>query len=63
MQYRRLGTTGMKVSAVALGGWTTFGEVITGATGTEQIEATAQAGEAQLTPDVIGKLDELFPAT
>ncbi len=25
MQYRRLGNAGMKVSAVALGGWTTFG--------------------------------------
>ena len=25
MQYRRLGSTGMKVSSVSLGGWTTFG--------------------------------------
>ena len=25
MQYRRLGNAGMKVSAVSLGGWTTFG--------------------------------------
>ena len=41
MQYRRLGNAGMKVSAVSLGGWTTFGgsiqelelanEIITGA--------------------------------
>ena len=28
MRYRRLGTAGMRVSAVALGGWTTFGESI-----------------------------------
>ena len=26
MQYRHLGKAGMQVSAVALGGWTTFGE-------------------------------------
>ena len=25
MQYRRLGRTGMKVSAVSLGAWTTYG--------------------------------------
>ncbi len=28
MKYRRLGNAGMKVSAVALGGWTTFGDSI-----------------------------------
>jgi len=28
MKYRRLGQAGMKVSAIALGGWTTFGESI-----------------------------------
>jgi voltage-dependent potassium channel beta subunit len=28
MNYRRLGNSGMKVSAVALGGWTTFGDSI-----------------------------------
>jgi voltage-dependent potassium channel beta subunit len=28
MEYRRLGSAGLKVSAVALGGWTTFGESI-----------------------------------
>ena len=29
MKYRRLGKSGLKVSSVALGGWTTFGESIT----------------------------------
>ena len=29
MQYRRLGNAGMKISAVALGGWATFGEYVT----------------------------------
>ena len=28
MRYRRLGESGLKVSAVSLGGWTTFGESI-----------------------------------
>ncbi|GAB4576294.1 MAG: aldo/keto reductase family protein [Anaerolineae bacterium] len=28
MQYRRLGRAGMKVSAISLGGWTTFGELV-----------------------------------
>ena len=29
MEYRRLGNAGMKVSAISLGGWTTFGESLT----------------------------------
>jgi voltage-dependent potassium channel beta subunit len=29
MQYRRLGNSGLKVSALSLGGWTTFGESLT----------------------------------
>jgi voltage-dependent potassium channel beta subunit len=28
MQYRRLGNSGLKVSALSLGGWTTFGELV-----------------------------------
>ncbi len=28
MEYRRLGTAGMKVSALGLGGWTTFGDLV-----------------------------------
>ena len=29
MEYRRLGNAGMKVSAISLGGWTTFGQSLT----------------------------------
>jgi hypothetical protein len=29
MQYRRLGNSGLKVSALSLGGWTTFGDSLT----------------------------------
>ena len=28
MEYRRLGNTGLKVSAISLGGWTTFGGTV-----------------------------------
>lgn len=28
MQYRRLGNSGLKISALSLGGWTTFGELV-----------------------------------
>lgn len=41
MEYRRLGNAGMKVSAVALGGWTTFGESIQDADLTRRIITTA----------------------
>ena len=41
MQYRHLGKAGMKVSAVALGGWTTFGESIQDADLTRRIITTA----------------------
>jgi len=37
MQYRRLGNAGIKVSAVALGGWTTFGDSIRDADLTREI--------------------------
>ena len=37
MKFRRLGNTGLKVSAVALGGWTTFGESIQDAALARQI--------------------------
>jgi aryl-alcohol dehydrogenase-like predicted oxidoreductase len=29
MEYRRLGKSGLKVSRIALGGWTTFGGSVT----------------------------------
>jgi voltage-dependent potassium channel beta subunit len=41
MRYRRLGQAGMKVSAIGLGGWTTFGESIKDASLAKEIITTA----------------------
>ncbi|MHB1357791.1 MAG: aldo/keto reductase family protein [Anaerolineae bacterium] len=41
MKYRRLGQAGMKVSAIGLGGWTTFGESIKDGTLAKEIITTA----------------------
>ncbi len=41
MQYRRLGSTGMKVSSVSLGGWLTFGGSIQDQKLTQSIIAKA----------------------
>lgn len=41
MQYRRLGNTGLKVSALSLGGWTTFGDSLTDQDTARQIIMTA----------------------
>lgn len=37
MQYRRMGNTGLKISELSLGGWTTFGELVTDTEVTKQI--------------------------
>jgi aryl-alcohol dehydrogenase-like predicted oxidoreductase len=41
MKYRRLGNAGMKVSELALGGWTTFGDSLTDKALARQIIITA----------------------
>jgi voltage-dependent potassium channel beta subunit len=44
MEYRRLGSSGLKVSAISLGGWTTFGGSIQDAQLTRRIIETAFEG-------------------
>ena len=44
MEYRRLGNAGLKVSTVALGGWTTFGASIQDDDLARQIITTAYDG-------------------
>ena len=44
MLYRRLGTTGLQLSALGLGSWVTFGEQIGVKTATECLEAAYESG-------------------
>ncbi len=44
MEYRRVGNTGLKVSAISLGGWTTFGNTIKDQTQTREIIEAAILG-------------------
>lgn len=44
MKYRRLGESGLKVSAVSLGSWLTFGNAVENARGRECVRAALDAG-------------------
>ena len=76
MKYRNLGRTGLKVSALNLGGWTTFGDSLRDRTAVQIIIATpcdrsvkffdtadaCACGESARTMDeALATLDELFP--
>lgn len=70
MQYRRLGKSGLQVSALSFGSWVSFSnqlevdaaEVLTGASRVEQVHDNLQALEVaeMLTDDLMAEFEEVL---